>query len=74
MIGTPKPSVTYVYQHSEARGKVTEVTTIWEIVTATGSRLRTTGPQGVIVQINEHHIADDVAYSTSRPSSTPKAV
>jgi hypothetical protein len=60
-IGTPKPSATYVYQHAEARGKVTDITTTWEIVTATGSRSRTTGPHGVIVQINEHHIADDVA-------------
>jgi hypothetical protein len=60
-IGTPKPTVTYVYQHSESRGKVTEMTTTWESVTATGSRSRTTGPQGVVVQVNEHHIADDVA-------------
>jgi hypothetical protein len=60
-IGTPKPSLTYVYQHSEPRGTVTEIMTIWESVTATGSRGRTTGPQGVIVQVNEHHIADDVA-------------
>lgn len=60
-IGTPKPSATYVYQHSESRGKTTEMSTIWESVTAAGSRSRTTGPQGVIVQINEHHIADDVA-------------
>ena len=60
-IGTPKPSATYVYQHTESRGKATEMTTTWEIVTATGSRSRTTGPQGVIVQINEHHIVDDVA-------------
>jgi hypothetical protein len=60
-IGTPKPSLTYVDQHSEPRGTVTEIMTIWESVTATGSRGRTTGPQGVIVQVNEHHIADDVA-------------
>jgi hypothetical protein len=60
-IGTPKPSVTYVYLHSEPRGKVTEVTTTWESVTSVGSRSRTTGSQGVIVQVNEHHIADDVA-------------
>lgn len=60
-IGTPKPTATYVYQHSESRGKVTEMTTVWESVTATGSRARTSGPQGVIVQINEHHLVDDVA-------------
>ena len=60
-IGTPKPSLTYVYQHTEPRGRVTEMTTIWESVTPTGSRGRTSGPQGVIVQVNKHHIVDDVA-------------
>ena len=40
---------------------MTEVTTIWESVTAIGSRGRTIGRQGVIVQVNKHHIADDVA-------------
>lgn len=59
-IGTPKASVTYAYQHSEPGGKITELTTVWESVTATGSRARTTGPRGVIIQVNEHHIADDV--------------
>jgi hypothetical protein len=61
VIGTPKPSVTYVYQHSESSGTVTQVTNIWESVTDTGSRLRTSGPNGVTVQANEHRIADDVA-------------
>jgi hypothetical protein len=60
-IGTPKPSVTYVYQHSETNGKMTEVTNIWESVTDTGSRLRTNGPNGVTVQANEHRIVKDVA-------------
>lgn len=60
-IGTPKPTVTYVYQHTESRGQVTEVATIWESVTATGSRARTSGPRGVTVQVNEHQIVDDVA-------------
>ncbi len=60
-IGTPKPMVTYVYQHTETRGKVTEMRTTWESVTDTGSRARTSGPQGVTVQVNEHHVVDDVA-------------
>lgn len=61
VIGTPKPSVTYVYQHSETNGKVTEVSNIWESVTDTGSRLRTNGPAGATVQANEHRIVDDVS-------------
>jgi hypothetical protein len=60
-IGTPKPTATYVYQHTDTRGTVTEVATIWESVTTTGSRARTSGPQGVTVQVNEHQIVDDVA-------------
>ena len=60
-IGRPKRSATYVYQHSESNGKVTESTTIWESVTDTGSRARTSGPAGVNVQVNEHHVTDDVA-------------
>src|SRR6478735_3305451 len=60
-IGTPKPSVTYVYQHAETNGKMTQVTNIWESVTDAGSRLRTNGPNGVTVQANEHRIVDDVA-------------
>jgi hypothetical protein len=36
------------------------VATIWESVTATGSRADG-GPRGVTVQVNEHQIVDDVA-------------
>ena len=61
VIGTPKPSVTFVYEHSETNGKRTQVTNIWESVTDTGSRLRTNGPNGVTVQANDHRIVDDVA-------------
>jgi hypothetical protein len=61
VIGTPKPSVTYVYEHSETNGKRTQVTNVWESVTDTGIRLRTDGPNGVTVQANEHRIVDDVS-------------
>jgi hypothetical protein len=61
VIGTPKPSMTYVYEHAETNGKMTQVTNIWESVTDAGSRLRTNGPNGVTVQANEHRIVDDVA-------------
>ena len=50
VIGTPKPPVTYVYEHSETNETVTQVTNMWESVTDTGSRLRTSGPNGVTVQ------------------------
>jgi hypothetical protein len=60
-IGTPKSSVTYVYEHSETNGKKTQVTNVWESVTDMGSRLRTDGPSGVTVQANEHRIVDDVS-------------
>jgi hypothetical protein len=44
-LGTPKPSVTYVYEHAEVNGKVTQVTNIWESVTETASRVRTNAPR-----------------------------
>ena len=60
-IGKPKPSVTYVVQHTESTGRSTQLTNVWESVTDTGSRVRIDGPTGVMFQVNEHHIADDVA-------------
>ena len=59
-IGKPKESVTFVYQHTEPNGRATRVDNRWESVTDTGSRLRASGPAGVFVQVNEHHIDDDV--------------
>jgi hypothetical protein len=60
-IGKPRASATYVYQHTEPGGRATRVDNRWESVTETGSRLRANGPAGVFVQVNEHHIEDDVA-------------
>jgi hypothetical protein len=60
-IGKPKASATYVYQHTEPGGRATRVDNRWESVTETGSRLRANGPAGLFVQVNEHHIEDDVA-------------
>lgn len=60
-IGKPKESATYVYQHTEPGGRATRVDNRWDSVTETGSRLRANGPAGVLVQVNEHHIEDDVA-------------
>jgi hypothetical protein len=61
-IGTPKPSLTYTYRHTDANGAVTQSTNQWESVTPTGSRHRAVGSTGLTIQENEHHIVDDVAY------------
>jgi hypothetical protein len=60
-IATPKPALGYTYQHSESTGKQTRYTDHWESVTETGSRVRTTRGGPASVQVNRHHIADDVA-------------
>ena len=60
-IATPKPALGYTYQHLESTGRKTAYTNHWESVTETGSRVRTTRGGAVIIQVNRHHIADDVA-------------
>ena len=60
-IGRPKPTVTYVMNHVESAGKTSLVTQVWERVDEQGSRLKWTGPAGSWLQVNEHHIVDDVA-------------
>src|SRR5262245_34513789 len=57
---TPKPSVAYSYEQVQSTGNRSQYTQQWESVTATGSRVRVTGPKGIEIQINEHHVADDV--------------
>jgi len=59
-IATPKASVGYTYEHVESAGNRSQYTQQWESVTATGSRVRVTGPRGIEIQVNEHHIVDDV--------------
>jgi hypothetical protein len=59
-IAVPKPSVGYTYEHVESTGNQSRYTQHWESVTATGSRVRVTGPRGTEVQVSEHHIDDDV--------------
>ena len=60
-IGTPKPTASYVIQHSESTGKTTTVTQVWESVTETGSRMKWTGPAGNWIQVIDHRIVDDVS-------------
>jgi hypothetical protein len=59
-IAIPNPSVGYTYDHAETTGNRSQYTQHWESVTATGSRVRVTGPRGTEIQVNEHHIVDDV--------------
>ena len=60
-IDTPKPTASYVIQHSESTGKTTTVTQVWESMTETGSRMKWTGPAGNWIQVTEHRIVDDVS-------------
>jgi hypothetical protein len=60
-IGRPKPTASYVIQHSESTGKSTTITQVWESVTETGSRMKWTGPAGNWIQVTDHRIVDDVS-------------
>ena len=59
-IAKPKPSTGYTYQHVESTGRRSSYTDHWETVTDAGSRVRTTREGGTTIQINRHHIANDV--------------
>jgi hypothetical protein len=59
-IAVPRTSVGYTYEHVESTGNQSRYTQHWESVTATGSRVRVTGPRGTEIQVSEHHIVDDV--------------
>jgi hypothetical protein len=60
-IATPRSTLGYTYQHIESTGRKSVYTDRWESVTETGSRVRTTRGGAVTIQVNRHHIADDVA-------------
>ncbi|HEY7286105.1 MAG TPA: hypothetical protein VH497_11710 [Vicinamibacterales bacterium] len=74
-IAVPKPTATFVYQHTEPGGRATRVSNTWDRFNETGSRLRAEGPAGVFVQVNAHHIENDVVVldGTSKlgPSGNP---
>ena len=59
-IGKPAPQVDYTYEHIESSGNKSRYSNRWEAVTDTGSRVRITQAGGTMIQVNEHHIADDV--------------
>ena len=68
-IGTPKPTVGYTYQHRDSNGTVSQFTQHWEEVTPTGSRLRIVRGAKVTIQVNEHHIEEDVSVIDATTSS-----
>ena len=70
-IGKPKPAAIYTYEHAESNGKTTQNTQQWESLTETGFRLRTTGPKGTEITVNEHRIVDDVALLDKTSKVTP---
>jgi hypothetical protein len=73
-IGIPKPSLEYTYRHTESTGRTTQYTQRWERVTPTGSRVRVAGPRGVVIQVNEHHVQDDVVVLYRTTKRTPTGV
>ncbi len=70
-IGTPKPGATYHYTRSQSNGATTQSSHQWESVTPTGSKLKTTGPGGTQIQVNEHEIVDNVAVLTRTSRQSP---
>jgi hypothetical protein len=69
-IATPKPTLAYTYRHTESTGSTSQYTDQWESVTATGSRVRVTGPRGIEFKVNAHHIVDDVAVLDRQSKET----
>ena len=70
-IGTPKPGAVYHYTRSQSNGTKTESSHQWESVTPTGSKLKTTGPGGTQIQVNEHEIVDNAAVLKRTSRQTP---
>src|SRR5262245_42284267 len=65
----PQPARVFTYEHLDPSGRTTN-TQQWERVTQTESRVRTTGPEGVQININTHRIVNDVAViSLTRKTS-----
>jgi hypothetical protein len=73
-IGTPKPGLTYHYTHTQSNGVTTQTSHQWESVTPTGSRVKNTVPAGTQIQVNEHHIVDDVAVLDRTSKQSPAGV
>jgi len=71
-IATPQPARVFSYQHRESTGGTTTTTNQWESVTPTGSRVKTSGPAGVQIQVNTHRIVNDVAVLTLTMKTTAK--
>jgi hypothetical protein len=61
-IGTPKPALEYVYRLTDSRGTSSDFRTVWDEITRTQSRSRTTrGRGGDVESISRYRIVDDVS-------------
>ena len=60
-IGTPKPSVEYNYRLTDSRGTSNDFTTVWDEITPTASRSRTTRGRSRIEYVSRYRIVDDVS-------------
>jgi hypothetical protein len=69
VIGTPRPSVGYTYEHQETGGTPARFTNFWEEITETGSRVRTLRGTIEFTQVNQHRIVDDVSVVEATTSS-----
>ena len=61
-LGTPKPALEYSYRLSDSRGTSSDFASVWDEVTPTASRVRTTraGRGGAIESASRYRIVDDV--------------
>jgi hypothetical protein len=71
-IGTPNPGVVYHFTRTQSNSGATQYSQQWETVTKTGSRVKTTGPTGTQIQVNEHRIVDEVAVLDRTSKRTPQ--
>src|SRR5689334_10836768 len=61
-LGTPKPGVEYRYRLADSRGTTSDFTSVWEEVTPTSSRVRTTPARGGAIEyVSRYRIVNDVS-------------
>lgn len=61
-LGTPKPSLEYSYRLSDSRGTSSDFSSVWEEVTPTSSRVRTTRARGGAIEyVSRYRVVDDVS-------------
>ena len=61
-LGIPKPSLEYLYRLTDSRGTTSDYRTVWEEVTETASRSRTTRGRGTAIEsVMRYRVVDDVS-------------